>query len=149
MLAIVGDLSTAEAFAAAEKAFGSWPRRDVPAIQTIEPPPPTRRVVVVDRPGAVQTEIRVGHLAVARKHPDYVPFDLAIRILGGEGANRLFGVLRSERGLTYGASADLNAVQERRRCDRGDRHAVVGDGRGAAPDGGRVLAAAARDRESQ
>ena len=40
-----------------------------------------------------------------------MPFDLAIRILGGEGANRLFGVLRSDRGLTYGASADLNAFR--------------------------------------
>lgn len=111
LLAIVGDLSMADAFAAAEKAFGSWPRRDVPAIQAIEPPPPTRRVVVIDRPGSAQTEIRVGHIAVPRTHPDYVPFDLAIRILGGEGANRLFGVLRSDRGLTYGASADLNAYK--------------------------------------
>ena len=41
------------------------------------------------------------------------PFDLAIRILGGEGANRLFGVLRSDRGLTYGASADLQHLQGR------------------------------------
>jgi zinc protease len=111
LLAIVGDLSPADAFAAAEKAFGSWPRRDVPVIQVLEPPPPTRRVVVIDRPGSAQTEIRVGHLAVPRTHPDYVPFDLAIRILGGEGANRLFGVLRSDRGLTYGASADLNAYK--------------------------------------
>ena len=105
LLAIVGDLTTEEAFAAAEKAFGSWPRRDVAEIKPIDAPPPTRRVVVIDRPGSAQTEIRVGHLAVARTHPDFVPIDLAIRILGGEGANRLFGVLRSERGLTYGASA--------------------------------------------
>jgi zinc protease len=40
-----------------------------------------------------------------------VPFDMAIRILGGEGANRLFGVLRSERGLTYSASAEFHAFR--------------------------------------
>jgi predicted Zn-dependent peptidase len=40
-----------------------------------------------------------------------VPLDLAVRILGGEGANRLFGVLRSDRGLTYGASADFNTYK--------------------------------------
>jgi len=111
LLAIVGDLTADEAFAAAQKAFGGWARRDVPDVKAIEPPPPTRRVVVIDRPGSAQTEIRVGHIAVPRTNPDYVPLDLAIRILGGEGANRLFGVLRSDRGLTYGASADLNTYK--------------------------------------
>lgn len=111
LLAIVGDLTADEAFAAAERAFGSWPKRDVPTVRTLDPPPPARRVVVIDRPGSAQTEIRVGHLAVARTHPDFVPFDLAMRILGGEGANRLFGVLRSDRGLTYGASAELHAFK--------------------------------------
>lgn len=111
LLAIVGDLTADEAFAAAQKAFGSWPRREVPSIQLIDPPPPTRRVVVIDRPGSAQTEIRAGHIAVSRTHQEFVPLDLAIRILGGEGANRLFGVLRSDRGLTYGASADLNTYK--------------------------------------
>jgi len=111
LLAIVGDLTADEAFAAAEKAFGTWAKRDVPPMTFEEPPPPTRRVVVVDRPGAVQTEIRVGQIAVSRTHADYVPVDMALRILGGEGANRLFGVLRSDRGLTYGASANFRAYK--------------------------------------
>jgi zinc protease len=112
LLAIVGDLTASEAFAAAEKAFGSWPRRDVPTVPTMDPPPPTRRLVIIDRPGSAQTEIRVGQLGVERANKDLLPLDLAIRILGGEGANRLFGVLRSDRGLTYGASADLNTYQQ-------------------------------------
>jgi zinc protease len=111
LLAIVGDLTSDEAFAAVDRAFGKWARRDVPAVTPVEPPPPSRRVIVVDRPGSAQTEIRVGHLAVPRTHPDYLPFDLAVRILGGEGANRLFGVLRTDRGLTYGASADVRAYR--------------------------------------
>jgi zinc protease len=111
LLAVVGDMTAGEAFAAVEKAFGGWPRRDVPVVQVPEPPAPARRVVVVDRPGSAQTEIRVGHIAIPRTHPDLVVFDLAIRILGGEGANRLFGVLRSDRGLTYGASADLHTYR--------------------------------------
>ena len=77
-----------------------------------DPPPSTRRVVVIDRPGAVQTEIRVGNIGLPRKHPDYLALDLAIKILGGEGGNRLHRVLRSERGLTYGASADTNALKD-------------------------------------
>jgi len=111
LLAIVGDLSADEAFAAAQKAFGGWEKREIPALKPIDPPPPARRLVVIDRPGSAQTEIRVGHIAVPRTHQEYVPLDLAIRILGGEGANRLFGVLRSDRGLTYGASADFNTFK--------------------------------------
>lgn len=111
LLAVVGDLTSADAFAAVEKAFGGWARRDVPEVRVPDPPAPQRRVVVIDRPGSAQTEIRVGHLAIPRTHPDLVPLDMAIRILGGEGANRLFGVLRTERGLTYGASADLNTYK--------------------------------------
>ena len=86
LLAIVGDLTADEAFAAAEKAFGSWQRRDVPVVKPPDPPAPKRRVVVIDRPGSAQTEIRVGHLAIPRTHPEFVPMDLAVRILGGEGA---------------------------------------------------------------
>ena len=111
LLAVVGDLTADEAFAAAEKAFGSWATRDVPAVQPVDPPAPARRVVVIDRPGSAQTEIRAGQLGIAHNHPDYLPLDIAIRILGGEGANRLFGVLRTDRGLTYGASADVRAYK--------------------------------------
>jgi zinc protease len=106
VLAIVGDITQKEAAAAAERAFGSWPRGEIPAWHGVKPPEPTRRIVVVDKPDAVQTEIRVGQLAIPRKHPDFLAWDLAVKVLGGEGANRLHRVLRSERGLTYGASAE-------------------------------------------
>jgi zinc protease len=112
ILAIVGDVTSEEAFGAAERVFGKWPRADVPAQKLIEPPPPTRRVVIIDKPDAVQTEIRVGHLGIPRKHGDYMAVDLAFKILGGEGANRLHRVLRSERGLTYGASADIQTLKQ-------------------------------------
>jgi hypothetical protein len=112
IIAVVGDVTTDEAFAGAERTFGTWGKAESAALQTETPPAPTRRLVIVDRPGAVQTEIRVGNTALPRKHPDYLALDLAIKILGGEGGNRLHRVLRSDRGLTYGASADLNALKD-------------------------------------
>jgi zinc protease len=112
ILAIVGDVQPEEAFAGAERAFGKWGRAERAEQKNVEPPPATRRVVVVDRPGAVQTEIRAGNIALPRKHPDFLALDLALKILGGEGGNRLHRVLRSERGLTYGASADVHALKE-------------------------------------
>jgi zinc protease len=112
ILAVVGDVTPEEAFDGAQRAFGSWERADLPTIKTEQPPPSTRRVVIIDRPGAAQTEIRVGNISLPRRHPDYLALDIATKILGGEGGNRLHRVLRSERGLTYGASADLNALKD-------------------------------------
>ncbi|MQA28263.1 MAG: hypothetical protein GEU82_00280 [Luteitalea sp.] len=110
ILAIVGDVTAEEAFDGVRKVFGDWQRRDVPRPTFAAPPEPTRRVVVVNKPDAVQTEIRVGHLGASRSNPDYMALNLALRILGGEGANRLHQVLRTERGLTYGAKADMDTL---------------------------------------
>jgi zinc protease len=112
ILAIVGDVTAEEAFAAAKKVFGDWPQQDLQPATFVEPPDPTRRVIVVDKPDAVQTEVRVGHLGIPRTHPDYMAVNLAIRILGGEGSNRLHQVLRTERGLTYGAQANMDTLKE-------------------------------------
>ena len=110
ILAIVGDVTADEAMAAATRVFGDWQRQAVQPPPLPEPPRPTRRIVVIDKPDSVQTAVRVGQLGIPRKTPDYMSMDQAIRILGGEGSNRLFRVLRSERGLTYSASADLNPM---------------------------------------
>jgi zinc protease len=110
ILAIVGDITASEAVAAATRVFGDWPRQVVKPPVLPEPPKATRRIVVVDKPDSVQTAVRVGQLGVPRKTPDYMSLDQAVRILGGEGSNRLFRVLRSERSLTYSASADLNPM---------------------------------------
>jgi zinc protease len=112
ILAIVGDVTADEAFAAAKKIFGDWQKRDLPVQTLIGPPEPTRRVIVVNKPDAVQTEVRVGHIGIPRTHPDYMAVNLAIRILGGEGSNRLHQVLRTERGLTYGAQANMDTLKE-------------------------------------
>jgi zinc protease len=112
ILAIVGDITDTEAFEGVKKVFGDWERGEVPAGSFMPPPDPTRRIIVINKPDAVQTEVRVGHLGIRRNHTDYMALNLAIRILGGEGANRLHQVLRTERGLTYGASADFDTLKE-------------------------------------
>ena len=111
LLAVVGDISAADAMAGLEKHFGAWKQGTVPPPAITEAPDATRRVIVIDKKDSVQTEIRVGHIAIPRKHPDYEAIDQAVKILGGEGANRLQQVLRSQKQLTYGASADLNTYK--------------------------------------
>jgi zinc protease len=112
ILAIVGDVTAEEAFTAAKKTFGDWQKRDLQAQVFVGPPDPTRRVIVVNKPDAVQTEVRVGHIGIPRTHPDYMAVNLAIRILGGEGSNRLHQILRTERALTYGAQANMDTLKE-------------------------------------
>ena len=111
ILAVVGDVTAEEAFAGAARALSDWPRGDLPTPNLTEPPPPSNRLVIVDKPGAVQTAVRVGHLALRRAHPDYLALDVAIKILGGEGGNRLGSVLRTDRSLTYSASAEMAGRQ--------------------------------------
>ena len=108
-------MTAAEAFDTARKVFDDWKPRDVARERFVEPPNSARRVIVIDKPDAVQTEIRVGNIGIRRNDPDYMALNLAVRILGGEGSNRLHQVLRTERALTYGAQADMNT-----RKDSGD-----------------------------
>jgi zinc protease len=110
VLAVVGDIAVEAAFGQAARYFGGWARG--PEAPPPAPPPsahrPPAQVVIVDKPDAVQTEIRVGNAAIPRSSADYEALVLANQILGGPASNRLFSDLRSEHGLAYGASSDLD-----------------------------------------
>ncbi len=108
ILALVGDIAEDDAVKLAERFFGVWkPGKGRESPSTHAPRDERRCVVVVDKPDAVQTEIRVGNRAIGRASPDYDALTVANQILGGPATNRLFRTLRSQQGLTYGASSDL------------------------------------------
>jgi predicted Zn-dependent peptidase len=73
----------------------------------------TRVVRVVHRPGAVQSEIRIGHRGVTRRIPDYHALSVMGAILGGLFNSRLNMNLREEKGYTYGASAGFDLRRAR------------------------------------
>lgn len=106
-MAVAGDLTPDEAFAMAEKYFGSWDAKAAPDAKLPAPPEPKPQVVIVDMPNAVQTQIIVGHLGVARNHPDYMALYVANQIFGGSFNSRLNMKLRANEGLTYGATSSL------------------------------------------
>lgn len=68
-----------------------------------------RRVVIVDRPGSVQSELRIGHPGIDRRHPRYFPALVLGAMLGGVFGSRLNLRLREELGYTYGARAGFDA----------------------------------------
>lgn len=62
-----------------------------------------RRLALVDRPGAPQSELRIGHVSVARSTPDYHTLVVLNALLGGQFVSRINLKLREEKGYTYGA----------------------------------------------
>lgn len=106
LLAFAGDISPEAAFAAAEKYFGAWQSKAAPP--AIAPPAQKTsgmHVVVIDKPDAVQTQIRVGKLGVRRADPDFIPLYVADRVFGGGYNSRLNTEVRIKKGLTYGANS--------------------------------------------
>ncbi len=106
---IAGGALTHDQFvASAERSFGKLPVRQPTEGGVVEPlqlndvRALAKNVVLVDRPGAVQSELRVGHVAVARQTPDYCALQVLNMVLGGQFVSRLNQVLREEKGYTYG-----------------------------------------------
>ncbi len=100
---------SAEAFAdIAERAVGNLPAgtadppEPVAAPAAGAPGPPPARLVLVDRPAAVQSELRVGHVAAPRRTSDYHALQVLNMVLGGQFVSRLNRSLREEKGYTYG-----------------------------------------------
>jgi zinc protease len=102
-----GDISAAEFRNFAEEFFSSWgtgqSRVPEDAAMTPPPPMPAHRLVLVNKTGAAQTEIRIGEVGLARNTPDYHPLIVLNMILGGQFVSRINMKLRQEKGLTYGA----------------------------------------------
>ncbi|MDM4720447.1 pitrilysin family protein [Micromonospora sp. WMMA1363] len=73
------------------------------------PPRDGRRIILVDRPGSVQSTLRLGHPSPHRAHPDHVPMTLAGTVLGGAFTSRLNHLIREVHGYTYGIRADFAA----------------------------------------
>jgi zinc protease len=107
-LVVVGDVDPAKVDSSARSAFGRWKagKRAEPSYG--QPPERhARRIVVVDRPGSVQSVIYIGNLAIARSDPEWIPSVVANQVLGGSAASRLFMDLREKRSLTYGAYSTI------------------------------------------
>ncbi len=106
-IVMVGDVRGANALPLLERAFGSWAAAASSAASTAPPAPQIsgRRVILVDKPDAPQSQIWIGRVGPPRSTPDYFPLLVANTILGGSFTSRLNHNLRETKGYTYGASS--------------------------------------------
>ena len=108
-LIVTGDVTAASTVVRLEAAFGAW--KGAPAPHTAVPAAPqltTRQVYLIDKPGAAQSQIRIGWVGVPRSTPDYFALRVLNTILGGSFTSRLNQNLREEHGYAYGASSSFD-----------------------------------------
>jgi zinc protease len=112
VIALVGDLSRAEAEAIATKVSASLPKG--PALPRIaQPEEPKAGPSHIEFPSN-QTHLMLAQLGVDRREPDYAALMLGNQILGGGGfGTRLMEEVREKRGLTYGIYSGFSAMQAR------------------------------------
>jgi zinc protease len=105
-LIVVGDVTVQSVQSKLEDAFGAWPQGDIPSLTL----PPIgqierREIYLVDKPGAAQSEIRIGRIGAQRLTDDYYDILVMNSILGGSFTSRLNQNLREQHGYTYGAAS--------------------------------------------
>ncbi len=111
VLYVAGDITADEAFETANRYLGSWegegeaPNVEIPAVK----PPKGTRILLVDTPGAIQSEIRAGHEGITRDHDLYPTGVVLSQVFGGGFNSRLNDVIRVQKGLTYGARGGLSS----------------------------------------
>src|SRR5215212_3783270 len=107
-LLVVGDITQAAIMPMLEKQFGAWKVEGVAPLVAEVPMAAqlkSRAIYIVDKPGAAQSQIRIGWVGVPRSTPDYFALRVLNTILGEAFTSRLNQNLREEHGYSYGASS--------------------------------------------
>jgi predicted Zn-dependent peptidase len=112
VITCVGRVRPSDVASQMEKLLGGWKPAEVS--HSLPPPPQpavARRVVLVDMPGAAQTELHIGGLSMERRDPDYIAATVLFNVLGGGIGSRLFRILRDEKGYAFAAGSVLTAYR--------------------------------------
>lgn len=108
LLVLAGDITLERARTLAGAAFSGWTGAAPAATSTAAPPTRTAtEIVLVHRPGSVQSNILIGNLTWGPGDARHYAATLGNKILGGGADARLFQVLREQKGWTYGAYSSL------------------------------------------
>jgi zinc protease len=113
LIGVVGDVKPGNVQKDLEKYFGAMQPGAPDQIAYAEPPRLDKtKIFLYHRPGAVQTEVYIGHLGVKANNPDWPAIRVGNRILGGGSDSRLFMNIREEKGWTYGAYSSFSKERD-------------------------------------
>jgi zinc protease len=107
LLVLVGDISPARALDQVERAMGQW-SGDATAPAPAPTSPTGGDLSLLDRPGAVQSNLRLGGPALPRTDEGYAALELANVVFGGYFASRLVQNIREDKGYTYSPRSGLS-----------------------------------------
>ncbi|RBY74331.1 insulinase family protein [Geodermatophilus sp. TF02-6] len=107
-LVLVGDLDPAAAVDAAATALGGWTGEGTAVAAPPAPESAPRPLQLVDRPGAVQSNLRLGGPAPSRTDPDLPAVRLATMVYGGYFSSRLVENIRERRGYSYSPRSSVD-----------------------------------------
>ncbi len=112
LLVIAGKIGFTEAKQLANEAFQGWVGNPAPTAAAPTPPMRTStEILLVHRPGSVQSNIVVGNLTWAPADPGYYAATIANKVLGGGADARLFLILREQKSWTYGAYSRVERLR--------------------------------------
>ena len=107
-LVVSGSITMPELRTLAESALGGWARGTATTAKLGDLALGQPRLVLVDRPGSPQTQLRVATIGAARSSPDYIRLRVMNAILGGLFSSRINLNLREAKGYTYGAGSQFS-----------------------------------------
>lgn len=112
IVAFVGDITSDEALKKINEKFSNWGNKpsgelSFPGVKDIN----GSSVYIIEKKGAVQSSLKVGHKGIKRNDPDFIPVHIMNTLLGGYFTSRINKNLREVNGYTYGARSSFNAYR--------------------------------------
>ena len=111
-MVVVGDINKDLLQLELESVFGKWNPAPLSDDSKVNFSRTQRKVFIINKPDAVQTEIRTGHLSSKRNEKDFFQKQIINMILGGQFSSRLNLNLREKNGYTYGVNSRFSYLKE-------------------------------------
>jgi len=107
-LIIIGNLTQEEIHTLASKYFAEWQNKIHTPKLKVRFNKTEKQIILIDKPNAPQTELRIGHISKSRKTKDFFATNIFNSILGGQFSSRINLNLREDKGYTYGVHSSFN-----------------------------------------
>ncbi len=107
-LIVISGSDRKDIYSLAEKYFGTWKSISNSNGLNVNFKNTKKKIVLINKPDASQSELKIGHIAKSRKSRDFYATSVLNTILGGQFSSRINLNLREDKGYTYGAHSSFS-----------------------------------------